>query len=252
MLSFLKIIFYFFILNQQGGRMIFQKSLFHLLRGHRSRSRLLRKMDKPEATLEDAYRMVQSFEVENQTLSLSLTYNTKMFKRIRLSGSIPLTYFKSRKAKVAVFGPLNVISNTDADIKISKLDDIESHSFTHLIAYKDSFKELIPLGKYLGQKNVMPSVKKGTVTLDLQSAIDISRQSSIFVDNGGICDAVIGNTSYSFSHLCCNLKDVFNYINNSSGTNLDKNFVKQVYLRSTTSPAIPLKRMELKKMIATK
>ena len=229
--------------------MFVQKSFYNLLRGHRGRVRMLRKLERPDASFEDAYRLVQSFVVQKENLILTLTYNTKMFKRMKLTGTVPLNNFKSKKSIVAVYGPAEFIENTDAEVKISDVDDIEKKQFTHLIAHPSKYRDLIKLGKYLGQRDLMPSAKKGTVTEDLQQAIDACRTSTTLTDNNGLVDGVVGDTTYSLLDLKNNLKLMFNYINSTSNTTLDLNFVKHVHLRSTRGPAIPLKRTELKKML---
>eukprot|EP00834_Sanchytrium_tribonematis_P000448 NODE_8_length_66115_cov_0.981823.p33 type:complete len:229 gc:universal NODE_8_length_66115_cov_0.981823:60003-59317(-) len=223
---------------------------FNLLRGHRSRSRLLKKLDKPNATIEDAYLMVKAFATDTEVVNVTFMYNTKMFKRIKLTSTLPLEYFKAKKSVVAVYGPLDVINKTDAEIKISDLDDVSKHEFTNLICYESNFKELTKLGKYLGTKNLMPSTKKGTVTRDLQAAIDISRKSSKMIDNNGIVDVVLGDTNLDFQKIKSNLSSLFKYVNELSGTTLENNFIKQIFIKSTQSPAVPLNRNEIKKLLS--
>ncbi len=227
---------------------MFKKS-FHLLRGHSDRKRQLRKLGKPDSTLSDAYSLIKAFSFRRETVLFTFSYSTTMFKRMNLTGSIPIKDFKAKDLKIAVYGPEELIKNTDADIKVTTADKIEDLPCTHLVCHPSVFKSLIPLGRVLGPKNLMPSVKKGTVTEDLQNALNQLRQSTTITDNKGCVDGIIGTTSMSLATLQDNIKAIIHFVNTTSNTTLDQGFIKNVFIRSSYSPAIPISRVELKKFV---
>ena len=101
--------------------------------------------------------------------------------------------------------------------------------------------KLIPLGRILGPKNLLPSIKNGTLTNNLDVSLVEFRIGKIEyqIDKFGIIHLVFGNLSSNLKHIKENIKVILNSINNLNFKN-NKNFIKSIYICSTMSSSIKI------------
>jgi large subunit ribosomal protein L1 len=110
-----------------------------------------------------------------------------------------------------------------------------------LLTTPNLMSKLIPLGRLLGPKNLLPSLKNGTLTTNLElSVLDFKKGKLEYqVDKFGIVHLVFGKLSFNVNDLKENIKVILNSINKLK-LKTTKNFIKSLYICSTMSSAIKI------------
>jgi large subunit ribosomal protein L1 len=99
------------------------------------------------------------------------------------------------------------------------------------------------LGKYarlLGPRGLMPNPKSGTVTTDLQKAVDEAKAGRVEyrVDSTGIVHVGVGKVSFGTDKLMQNAEAVMNSIKAAKPTSIKGTYIKAVHVATTMGPGI--------------
>lgn len=111
--------------------------------------------------------------------------------------------------------------------------------------------EIMPkLGKYarlLGPKGLMPSPKSGTVTNDIEKAVNEAKMGKIEyrVDSNGIVHAGVGKTSFGAEKIAVNVKAVIESIKTNRPSSLKNSYITSIFLTSTMGPSIQINSSEV-------
>ncbi len=114
--------------------------------------------------------------------------------------------------------------------------------FDRVIATPDMMGLVGRLGKVLGPRGLMPNPKTGTVTFDIQQAVDLIKAGKVDfrVDKGGIVHAPIGKLSFSAEDLAENFKELMSALVKMKPATSKGTYVKSVALSSTMGVGIKI------------
>ena len=112
--------------------------------------------------------------------------------------------------------------------------------FDVVIATPDSMRVVGQLGQVLGPKGLMPNPKVGTVTPDVEKAVDNVKKGQVQfrTDKGGILHCIIGKLSFQKDDLLENMKELINTVSKLRPANAKGVFLKKVSLSSTMGPGL--------------
>ena len=112
--------------------------------------------------------------------------------------------------------------------------------FDRVIATPDMMGLVGRLGKILGPRGLMPNPKTGTVTFDIQQAVDQIKAGKVDfrVDKGGIVHAPIGKLSFSAEDLAENFNELMATLVKMKPATSKGTYVKGISLSSTIGVGI--------------
>ncbi|NTV47873.1 MAG: 50S ribosomal protein L1 [Chlorobiales bacterium] len=113
-----------------------------------------------------------------------------------------------------------------------------------IVATPDVMGEVGKLGKVLGPRGLMPNPKSGTVTMDVAKAVNESKAGRIEfrVDKAGNVHAPVGKMSFDAQKLVDNVNSLITAVLRAKPSAAKGQYVKSIYLSSTMSPSVKLKR----------
>lgn len=111
--------------------------------------------------------------------------------------------------------------------------------------------EFMPkLGKYarvLGPKGLMPNPKSGTVTTDIDKAVEQAKAGRVEyrVDSTGIIHVGVGKVSFGADKLSQNIKAIFASVKHNKPASLKSAYVQAIHLATTMGPSIKVEVSEI-------
>jgi large subunit ribosomal protein L1 len=121
--------------------------------------------------------------------------------------------------------------------------------FDLLITTPQLMPKLAKLGRVLGPKGLMPSPKSGTVTQNLDQAINEFKKGKLEyrADKTGIVHLSFGKVNFSEEQLNENLLAVYNSIEKNKPTGVKGKYFKSFNICTTMSPGVKLELSSFKK-----
>ena len=150
-----------------------------------------------------------------------------------------LVIAKGDKADVAKANGADFVGAEDMIEKISKENWFD---FDSIVATPEMMVELGKIGKVLGPKGLMPNPKTGTVTTNVEAAIENIKKGMIEyrADSNGNVHALIGKVSFSEKDLEENLVSFVKDVLKNKPTGVKGVFVKNISISSTMGPGVKL------------
>ena len=180
-------------------------------------------------------------------VAIRLNIDTKKADQ-QLRGAIVLPKGTGKSTKVLVIArgeKATQAKEAGADYvgDVDMLEKIEKENwfdFDTMIATPDMMPLLGKLGRVLGPKGLMPNPKTGTVTLDVEKAVNEVKAGRVEyrADSFGIIHGVIGKVSFSEEDLLENLNAFVNTILRVKPATVKGDYVKSISISSTMGPGI--------------
>ncbi len=209
----------------------------------------LEKISQPEYSFDDAIKLLKELKTENFDSSVQLSFNLNVDPRHadqQLRGSIVLPNGSGKTPKIlAVVKDENKDNASKATYVggIEQLEKIKNENwfdFDFIVTTPDLMPEFAKYGKLLGPKGLMPNPKLGTVTVEVEQAIEniLKGQVEYRTDKEGNVNLIIGKKSFDADKLKENYEAVLNIIVSKRPASVKGNFILSVTISSAMSPGI--------------
>ena len=177
----------------------------------------------------------------------------------QVRGTVVLPHGTGRSVKVLVLAKGDKVQEAldagadyaGAEEYVEKIQKENWFDFDVVIATPDMMGMVGRIGRILGPKGLMPNPKSGTVTFEVQKAVEETKAGKVEyrVDKAAIINVPIGKVSFDKDKLEENFNTIMSAIIKSKPAASKGRYLKSVTLSSTMSPGIRLngpKLMELK------
>jgi large subunit ribosomal protein L1 len=120
--------------------------------------------------------------------------------------------------------------------------------FDVCITTPDMMKFVGKLGKILGPRKLMPNPKSGTVTMEIEKAINDSKKGKLEyrTDKNGVIHSPIGRVSFEVEKLLENYQALTEAIIRSKPSAAKGKYIKGIYISSTMGPGL---RIDINKSV---
>lgn len=210
------------------------------------------KVDKTKVyTLDEAVKLVKETSVSkfdgSVEIAMRLNLDTRKSDQ-QLRGAIVLPNGTGKEKKVLVIAKgdnakaakeagADYVGDTDMLEKIEKENWLD---FDVMIATPDMMPLLGKIGRVLGPRGLMPNPKTGTVTMDVEKAVNEVKAGRVEyrTDSFGNIHGIIGKVSFSEEDLLANLDAFVAAILKVKPATVKGEYVKNISISSTMGPGI--------------
>ncbi len=210
-------------------------------------------VDKTKAyTPEEAVKLVKSLSKRkfDETVEVALNLNidtTKSDQQVRSSFTLPHGTGKTKKILVVTKTKAEEAKKAGADFVgaeeiVEKIGKENWFDYDIIVATPEMMVSLGKLGKVLGPKGLMPNPKTGTVTTNVEAAIENIKKGMIEyrADSNGNVHAIVGKVSFDEKALTENLVAFINEVIKNKPSGVKGTFVKNITISSTMGPGVKL------------
>ena len=164
--------------------------------------------------------------------AMVLPHGTGKTKRV-------LVFAKGPKAEEAKAAGADFVGAEDMAEKIQKEGWFE---FDAVVATPDMMGVVGRLGKVLGPKGMMPNPKSGTVTMDLNKALEDIKAGKVEyrLDKANIIHCIIGKKSFSEQQLVENANALIAAIAKAKPAAAKGQYFKSISMAATMSPGVKI------------
>ena len=150
-----------------------------------------------------------------------------------------LVFAKGPKAEEAKAAGADFVGAEDMAEKIQKENWFE---FDAVVATPDMMGVVGRLGKVLGPKGMMPNPKSGTVTMDLNKALEDIKAGKVEyrLDKANIIHCIIGKKSFSEEQLIENANALIAAIAKAKPAAAKGQYFKSITMAATMSPGVKI------------
>ena len=189
---------------------------------------------KFDSTIEVAMNLNLDTKKADQQLrgAIALPNGTGKTKKI-------LVLAKGEQARMAKEAGADYVGDTDM---IEKMEKENWFPFDVIVATPEMMPLLGKIGKILGPKGLMPNPKTGTVTMEVDKAVNEIKKGKVNyrTDSFGNVHGIIGKSSFDNKMLEENLSAFVNTILKVKPTTVKGAYVKNISISSTMGPGIKL------------
>ncbi len=186
---------------------------------------------KFDATVEVAFRLGVDPRKNDQQIRGAVVLPNGTGKTQRV-----LVFAKGEKAKEAEAAGADFVGDSDYITKIQQ----GWFEFDVIVATPDMMGEVGKIGRVLGPKGLMPNPKTGTVTFEVEKAINEIKAGKVEyrVDKAGNIHAPIGKVSFEDEKLVENFATIYDTILKAKPAAAKGVYVKNVSVTSTMGPGV--------------
>ena len=150
-----------------------------------------------------------------------------------------LVFAKGPKAEEAKAAGADFVGAEDMAEKIQKENWFE---FDAVVATPDMMGVVGRLGKILGPKGLMPNPKSGTVTMDLEKALEDIKAGKVEyrLDKANIIHCIIGKKSFTEQQLVENANALIQAIAKAKPAAAKGQYFKSISIAATMSPGVKI------------
>ncbi len=114
--------------------------------------------------------------------------------------------------------------------------------FDRCIATPDMMPIVGRLGKVLGPRNLMPNPKVGTVTMDIEAAVQAAKGGEVQfkAEKAGVVHAGVGKASFDEKKLVENVRAFIDAVQKAKPSGAKGTFMKKIAISSTMGPGITI------------
>lgn len=189
---------------------------------------------KFDSTIEVAMNLNLDTKKADQQLrgAIALPNGTGKTKKI-------LVLAKGEQARMANEVGADYVGDTDM---IEKMEKENWFPFDVIVATPEMMPLLGKIGKILGPKGLMPNPKTGTVTMEVDKAVNEIKKGKVNyrTDSFGNVHGIIGKSSFDNKMLEENLSAFVNTILKVKPTTVKGTYVKNISISSTMGPGIKI------------
>ena len=155
-----------------------------------------------------------------------------------------LVFAKGAKAEEAEAAGADYVGAEDLAEKIQKENWFD---FDSVVATPDMMGVVGRLGKVLGPKGLMPNPKSGTVTMDVQKALEEIKAGKVEyrLDKANIIHVIIGKCSFSEEQLVENANALIQVVAKAKPAAAKGQYFKSVTVTSTMGPGVKISTASL-------
>ncbi|MEZ0323676.1 MAG: 50S ribosomal protein L1 [Hydrogenothermaceae bacterium] len=206
-------------------------------------------LDEAIAKLKEMANVTQRKFNETVEIAFRLGVDPKYADQM-VRGSVVLPNGLGKEQKVLVIAQgekLKEAEEAGADYAggeeiINKIANENWIDFDVVIATPDMMPKLAKLGKILGPRGLMPNPKVGTVTNDIKKAVTEAKKGRVEfkVDKTGNLHLPVGKINFDSEKLKENILAVVDAVVKAKPAGVKGQYVKNVALKTTMSPAVKL------------
>ena len=189
---------------------------------------------KFDSTIEVAMNLNLDTKKADQQLrgAIALPNGTGKTKKI-------LVLAKGEQARMAKEAGADYVGDTNM---IEKMEKENWFPFDVIVATPEMMPLLGKIGKILGPKGLMPNPKTGTVTMEVDKAVNEIKKGKVNyrTDSFGNVHGIIGKSSFDNKMLEENLSAFVNTILKVKPTTVKGTYVKNISISSTMGPGIKM------------
>ena len=150
-----------------------------------------------------------------------------------------LVFAKGAKAEEAQAAGADYVGAEDLAEKIQKENWFD---FDSVVATPDMMGVVGRLGKVLGPKGLMPNPKSGTVTMDVQKALEEIKAGKVEyrLDKANIIHVIIGKCSFTEEQLVENANALIQVVAKAKPAAAKGQYFKSVTVTSTMGPGVKI------------
>ena len=155
-----------------------------------------------------------------------------------------LVFAKGAKAEEAQAAGADYVGAEDLAEKIQKENWFD---FDSVVATPDMMGVVGRLGKVLGPKGLMPNTKSGTVTMDVQKALEEIKAGKVEyrLDKANIIHVIIGKCSFTEEQLVENANALIQVVAKAKPAAAKGQYFKSVTVTSTMGPGVKISTASL-------
>ena len=155
-----------------------------------------------------------------------------------------LVFAKGAKAEEAEAAGADYVGAEDLAEKIQKENWFD---FDSVVATPDMMGVVGRLGKVLGPKGLMPNPKSGTVTMDVQKALEEIKAGKVEyrLDKANIIHVIIGKCSFTEAQLADNANALIQVVAKAKPAAAKGQYFKSVTIASTMGPGVKISTASL-------
>lgn len=188
---------------------------------------------KFDETVEAAFRLgIDTKKADQQVRgAVVLPHGTGKTKRV-------LVFAKGEKAKEAEAAGADFVGDEELVGKVQQ----GWLEFDVVVATPDMMGQVGRLGRILGPKGLMPNPKTGTVTFEVEKAVNEIKAGKIEyrADKAGNVHAAIGKVSFSIEQLSENLQALSDALSKAKPAAAKGTYMKNISVSSTMGPGVQI------------
>lgn len=200
----------------------------------------------------DAVALLQQFASTKFMESLDISVNLGVDPRksdqvVRSSTNLPKG--TGKVVRVAVFAQGdNATKAKNAGADIVGFEDLAdkikagSMDFDVVIATPDAMRIVGQLGQILGPRGLMPNPKVGTVTTNVEAAVNDAKSGQVRyrTDKNGIIHCSVGKANFPADDILENITALINDLKKAKPSSAKGQYLKKISLSTTMGPGIPI------------